>query len=209
MDATCATASVIDLRSVARPTAHAVIRVSSSHSSPPLISCHHLPGAHLLRPHHSRPAESSDGRLHPCCCQRQLAQQDRAAQTAGLVSQSESGRLAVCWPSGEKGSETLEVSFRAPSRNHQRRVCLFPVSNIVTCPCPTVTPLCASPSNRYGRDFATDLWSLLEWLANLLPTSQAVVVMNCLPVGTKVSAAQCVTVVPYSWDFRYIIAPLQ
>lgn len=61
---------------------------------------------------------------------------------------------------------------------------------------------------RYGRDFATDLWSLLEWVANLLPTSQAVAVMNCLPVGSQVSAAQCVTVVPYNWEFRYIIAPL-
>lgn len=61
--------------------------------------------------------------------------------------------------------------------------------------------------HRYARDFASDLWTLLDWVANVLPTDQAVAVMNCIPMGTRVSAAQCVSVVPFNWAFRLLIPP--
>ncbi|GJP43468.1 hypothetical protein CLOM_g2927 [Closterium sp. NIES-68] len=61
----------------------------------------------------------------------------------------------------------------------------------------------------YAVDFAPDLWSLLEWLANVLPTNQAVVVMNCLPTGAaNISASKCVAVAPFDWRFRYLIPPV-
>ncbi|CAI5476990.1 unnamed protein product [Closterium sp. Yama58-4] len=61
----------------------------------------------------------------------------------------------------------------------------------------------------YLPDFAPDVWSLLEWLANVLPTNQAVVLMNCLPTGAaNVSASKCVVVAPFDYRFRYLIPPV-
>ena len=61
-----------------------------------------------------------------------------------------------------------------------------------------------SMCSRYGRDFAVDEATLIEWVARQLPAKEQDFLRanhKQPPVGTKTDS---VDVKPYDWSFRYL-----
>ncbi|CAI5501450.1 unnamed protein product [Closterium sp. Naga37s-1] len=114
--------------------------------------------------------------------------------------------FALC--SGTRSSPSMRV-YRAESVQQQLRGAMVEYLGAAVSVNEANKIIIPKLLHWYLPDFAPDVWSLLEWLANVLPTNQAVVLMNCLPTGAaNVSASKCVVVAPFDYRFRYLIPPV-
>eukprot|EP01018_Ginkgo_biloba_P036653 Gb_17913 [translate_table: standard] len=58
----------------------------------------------------------------------------------------------------------------------------------------------------YLRDFAKDAESLLDWICLQLPSSLRTAAVECLERGRKELISQVIEIMPYEFDFRYLLA---
>lgn len=57
----------------------------------------------------------------------------------------------------------------------------------------------------YMLDFAKDMESLLDWVCLQLPNEVGKEAMKCLERGKSVPLSHCVRVIPYEFQFRYLL----
>ena len=58
---------------------------------------------------------------------------------------------------------------------------------------------------RYGRDFAVDEATLIEWVARQLPAKEQIFLRDTLEKSLGKEEPGSVDVKPYDWSFRYLL----